>query len=110
MAWIILGIAGLFEIAWVIALNKSEGFSKPWPTAAFFFAAWLSFWCLSLALKSLPMGTAYAVWTGIGAVGIAVIGMIWFSEPANPIRIACIGLIVAGIVGLKLAGSGSSLA
>ena len=109
MAWAFLIIAGLLEIVWAIALKYSEGFTKLWPSAMFIVAAWLSFLCLSFALKSIPMGNAYAVWTGIGAVGIAIIGMIWFSEPVTIVRIVCIVLIIAGIVGLKFSGSGASV-
>ncbi len=109
MAWIILIIAGVFEIIWAVALKYSEGFTKLLPSAIFIIAAWLSFACLSYALKSIPMGNAYAVWTGIGAVGIAIVGMVWFSEPITIIRIVCIGLIVVGIIGLKVAGSGANI-
>jgi quaternary ammonium compound-resistance protein SugE len=105
MAWAILIVAGIFEVIWAVALKYSEGFTKLWPSVIFIIAAWLSFACLSLALKHIPMGSAYAVWTGIGAVGIAIIGMVWFSEPATLFRIACIALIVIGIAGLKLSGS-----
>ena len=99
MAWTILAVAGLFEIVWAVALKHSDGFTKLWPSVAFMTAAWLSFACLSYALKTIPMGSAYAVWTGIGAVGIAIVGMVWFSEPAGMIRIGCIALIVLGIPG-----------
>ena len=105
MAWAILIVAGIFEVIWAIALKYSEGFTKLWPSVIFIIAAWLSFACLSLALKHIPMGSAYAVCTGIGAVGIAIIGMMWFSEPATLFSIVCIALIVIGIVGLKLSGS-----
>ena len=105
MAWAILIVAGIFEVIWAVALKYSEGFTKLWPSVIFIIAAWLSFACLSLALKHIPMGSAYAVWTGIGAVGIAIIGMVWFSEPATLLRIACIALIVIGIAGLKLSSS-----
>ena len=105
MAWAILIVAGIFEVIWAVALKYSEGFTKLRPSVIFIIAAWLSFACLSLALKHIPMDSAYAVWTGIGAVGIAIIGMVWFSEPATLFRIACIALIVIGIVGLKLSGS-----
>lgn len=109
MAWIILLTAGIFEIVWAVALNYSEGFTKPWLSAIFIIAAWISFACLSFALKTIPMGSAYAVWTGIGAVGIAIVGMAWFSEPITILRIMCIILIVIGIVGLKVLGSGDPL-
>ena len=108
MGWVYLVIAGLFEIAWAVALKYSEGFSKLVPSVTFFVTAALSMWFLSMALKSLPIGSAYAVWTGIGAVGLAIIGMVWFSEPVTIVRIACIGLIVLGIIGLKLSGSATS--
>ncbi len=105
MAWAVLLIAGLFEIVWAIALKHSEGFTKLWPSVTFIAAAWLSFALLSCALKSIPMGSAYAVWTGIGAVGVAIIGMAWFSEPTNALRIVCITLIIVGVAGLKLGSS-----
>ena len=105
MAWAILIVAGIFEVIWAVTLKYSEGFTKLWPSMIFIIAAWLSFACLSLALKHIPMGSAYAVWTGIGAVGIKIIGMVWFGEPATLFRIVCIALIVIGIAGLKLSGS-----
>jgi quaternary ammonium compound-resistance protein SugE len=101
MAWLVLIVAGLFEIAWAIALRYSEGFTKLLPSIAFGVTAWLSFACLSYALKSLPVGTAYAVWTGIGAVGIAIFGIAWLDEPANALRLGSIALIVIGIAGLR---------
>lgn len=104
MAWLILTVAGLFEIVWAVALKHSEGFTRLWPSLIFIAAAWLSFACLSYALKFIPMGSAYAVWTGIGAVGIALIGMVWLNEPVSILRIICIALIIIGIAGLKLAG------
>jgi len=106
MAWIILLIAGLFEIAWAIALKYSEGFTKLWPSVAFDITAFLSFVCLAYALRTLPVGTSYAIWTGIGAVGIAVFGIVWLGEPVNTIRVACILLIVLGIAGLRLSSNG----
>lgn len=101
MAWTMLFVAGLFEVAWALSLKYSEGFTRLLPSLAFAVTAWLSFACLSYALKSLPMGTSYAVWTGIGAVGISVLGIVWLGEPANAFRIGCIALIVIGIAGLK---------
>lgn len=101
MAWTMLFVAGLFEVAWALSLKYSEGFTRLMPSLAFAVTAWLSFACLSYALKSLPMGTSYAVWTGIGAVGISVLGIIWLGEPANAFRIGCIALIVIGVAGLK---------
>ena len=110
MAWVWLFVAGLFEIVWVIALKYSEGFSKLWPSIMFGVAAWISFALLSQAIRSLPIGTSYAVWTGIGAVGVAVAGILWFGESASPMRLLCILLIVAGIIGPKFTGSSSGLA
>lgn len=109
MAWFWLFVAGLFEIAWVVALKYSEGFSKLWPSVIFGVTAWISFTLLSQAIKSLPIGTSYAVWTGIGAVGVAIVGIVWFGESASPLRVFCIGLIVAGIVGLKFTASTSGV-
>lgn len=102
MAWILLAIAGVFEVGWAIGLKYTEGFTRLWPSIGTIAAMALSLFCLGLALRTLPVGTAYAVWTGIGAVGTAILGMILFGESAAAARLACIGLIVAGIVGLKL--------
>jgi quaternary ammonium compound-resistance protein SugE len=101
-AWAVLAVAGLLEVVWAIALKASEGFSKPMPSAITLVAAGLSFWLLGLSLRVLPVGTAYAAWTGIGAVGAAVLGILIFREPATALRLGCIGLILAGIVGLKI--------
>lgn len=101
-AWLILLVAGLLEIVWSTSMKASEGFSKHLYTGITLTAAWLSFWLLGLAMKSLPLGTAYAVWTGIGAVGAAILGMVLFKEPATLGRILCIVAIVGGILGLKL--------
>ncbi|MCV2358219.1 multidrug efflux SMR transporter [Paucibacter sp. TC2R-5] len=101
-AWALLVIAGLLEIVWVISMKASEGFTRHLYTAITFGAAWASFSLLGLALKALPVGTAYAVWTGIGAVGAAALGMLLFKEPVTLARIGCISLIVVGILGLKL--------
>ncbi|HET7681122.1 MAG TPA: quaternary ammonium compound efflux SMR transporter SugE [Xanthobacteraceae bacterium] len=103
MAWLYLLIAGLFEVGWAIGLKYTEGFSRLWPSLATIAAMILSLGFLGLALKTLPVGTAYAIWTGVGAVGTAMLGIYLFAEPATAMRLACIGLIVAGIVGLKLA-------
>ena len=103
MAWIILLLAGLLEVAWAIGLKYTEGFTRFWPSALTLAAMTASVVLLGLAMKSLPVGTAYAVWTGIGAVGAAVLGILLFNEPVTPVRIGCIGLIVAGIIGLRLA-------
>jgi len=102
MAWIILLIAGLFEIGWAVGLKFTEGFTKPIPTALTAASLVLSMALLGWALKTLPLGTAYAVWTGIGAVGTAIVGIVVFKEPATAARLVCFGLIVAGILGLKL--------
>lgn len=102
MAWVILIIAGLFEIGWAVGLKYTEGFTRLWPSVATAAAMIVSLLLLGLALKDLPIGTAYAVWTGVGAVGTAILGIWLFGDPANVARLACIGLIVAGIVGLKL--------
>jgi quaternary ammonium compound-resistance protein SugE len=102
MAWLTLIVAGLFEIGWAVGLKYSEGLTRLWPTVATAVALVLSMGLLALALRSLPLGTAYAVWTGIGTVGTAVLGMILFREPATVARLVCIALIIVGIVGLKL--------
>ena len=102
MAWLYLFFAGLFEVAWAIGLKYTEGFSRLWPSVWTILAMIFSLGFLGLALKTLPVGTAYAVWTGVGAVGTAALGIYLFGEPATAARLASIGLIVAGIVGLKL--------
>jgi quaternary ammonium compound-resistance protein SugE len=101
MAWILLVVAGLFEVGWAIGLKYTHGFSRPWPTLWTSVALVASMGLLGIAVRTLPVGTAYAVWTGIGTVGTAVLGMILFDEPATTVRLVCIGLIVAGILGLK---------
>ncbi len=106
MAWIILFIAGLLEIGWAVGLKYTEGFTRPWPTTWTVFALVASIILLGLATRTLPIGTAYAVWTGIGAAGTAVLGMWLFQESTSPMRLACLGLIVLGVVGLKFAGDG----
>ena len=102
MAWIILVVAGLFEIGWAIGLKYTEGFTRLWPTVWTIVSMMLSVWLLGLALRSLPVGTAYTVWTGVGAAGTVLLGIVLFDEPATVARLACVALIVAGIVGLKL--------
>ena len=102
MSWTILLIAGLFECAWAIGLKYTEGFSRFWPSAFTVTAMVISVVLLGVAMRNLLVGTAYAVWTGIGAVGTVILGIVLFSEPANAARLACVGLIVAGILGLKL--------
>ena len=101
-AWLALLSAGLLEIAWALGLKCSDGLTRFWPTAATLVAIALSFGLMAVALKSLPFGTAYAVWTGIGAVGSIMVGMLVYSEPADPVRVLCLTLIVAGMIGLKL--------
>ncbi len=105
MPWLHLIIAGLLEVAWAVALKQTEGWTRLWPSVITALLMIASFFFLSLALRSLPIGTAYAVWTGIGAVGTALIGTFVFGEPRTAARLVCIVLIVAGIVGLKLASS-----
>ena len=102
MTWVLLVVAGLFEIGWAIGLKYTDGFSRPVPTLLTVASMVVSLGLLGLALKTLPVGTAYAVWTGIGALGTAILGMVLFGEPATAVRLACLGLIVGGIVGLKL--------
>lgn len=103
MAWVYLFFAGLFEMGWAIGLKYTEGFTRILPSVFTLAAMGISFWLLSTALKTLPVGSAYAVWTGIGAVGTAVLGIILFGEAVTALRIASIALIVAGIVGLRIA-------
>ena len=102
MAWIYLTLAGMLEIAWAIALKYTHGFTRLLPSVFVLAAGFASFYLLSLAARSIPIGTAYAVWTGIGAAGTAVLGMILFNEPRTALRLACIVLIIAGIAGLRL--------
>jgi quaternary ammonium compound-resistance protein SugE len=102
MNWILLVVAGLCEVAWAIGLKYTEGFTRPLPTVGTISAMLISIWLLGIAMKSLPVGTAYAVWVGIGAVGTAILGIILLNESANPARLVSLGFIVAGIVGLKL--------
>jgi quaternary ammonium compound-resistance protein SugE len=102
MAWVYLGIAGLCEIVWAVGLKYTEGFTRLVPSAITVVAMAVSVFLLALAMRVLPLGTSYAVWTGIGAVGTALLGIAIFGEPATAARLACIGLILAGIIGLKL--------
>ena len=102
MSWIILVIAGLFEIGWAIGLKYTQGFTRLWPTLGTLGAMVISVGLLGVAMRELPVGTAYAVWTGIGAVGTVILGIVLFGDPANAPRLVCVGLIVAGILGLKL--------
>lgn len=104
MPWLWLIVAGLLEISWAVGLKYTDGFSKLVPSAVTVVLMLASFWCLAQAVKGLPLGTSYAIWTGIGAVGTALAGMVLFKEPATAARLACMVLIVAGIVGLKFTG------
>ncbi|HWV52852.1 quaternary ammonium compound efflux SMR transporter SugE [Pseudorhodoplanes sp.] len=102
LPWLYLLIAGLFEVCWAIGLKYTDGFSRLWPSVGTAAAMVVSLAFLGLALKSLPVGTAYAVWTGIGAIGTVILGIVLFGEPATAARLGCVALIVAGIIGLKL--------
>lgn len=102
MAWVYLTLAGLLEIGWAVGLKSSHGFTRLWPSVATLVAMAASLLLLALAVRTLPLGTAYAIWTGIGAVGTVVVGIAIFGEPATAARLGCVALIVAGIVGLKL--------
>ena len=101
MYWIYLFIAGLFEISWAIGLKYTEGFTKLFPSIFTVITMILSFYFLSLSLKNLPIGTAYAIWTGIGTIGTVILGIILFKEPINALRFICLALIIIGIIGLK---------
>ncbi|MBP6724097.1 MAG: quaternary ammonium compound efflux SMR transporter SugE [Halioglobus sp.] len=103
MNWVILILAGIFETGWAIGLKYTEGFTRLWPTVGTVLAMVISLGLLGIAMKSLPVGTAYAVWVGIGAVGTAILGIVLLGEPANAGRLMSLGLILAGIIGLKLA-------
>lgn len=105
MAWINLAIAGILEVLWAISLKYTEGFSKLWPTLFTVVGMVASFYFLAQALKVIPVGTGYAIWTGIGAAGTAILGIFLFDESATPARLACITVIVVGIIGLKLTSS-----
>ena len=106
MSWVYLLIAGLTEVAWAIGLKQSQGWTRLWPSLITGALMIVSFAFLSLALKTLPLGTAYAVWTGIGAAGTAIVGIYFFGEPRDAVRILCIGLIIAGVAGLKVFSRG----
>jgi len=103
MPWILLVLAGLFEVGWAIGLKYTDGFTKLWPTVGTVAAMAISLGLLGIAMKSLPVGTAYAIWVGVGAVGTVILGIVLFQEPTNALRLVSVGLIVAGLVGLKLA-------
>ena len=106
MSWFLLVLAGLFEIVWAIGLKYTEGFSRLWPSVGTVAAMVASVTLLGLAMRSLPVGTAYAVWVGIGAAGTVLLGIVLLGEPATLLRLGCVGLILAGVLGLKLAGPG----
>ena len=105
MTWAILVLAGLFEMGWAIGLKYTEGFSRLWPTVWTVVAMIISLWLLGITMKTLPVGTAYSVWVGVGAVGTVILGIVLFEEPANTGRLISIAFIVAGIIGLKLTTS-----
>lgn len=106
MNWTLLFIAGLFEVGWAIGLKYTEGFTRFWPSVGTAVAMLISIGLLGIAMRTLPVGTAYAVWVGVGAVGTVILGMVLFGESASPARMISVALIVAGIIGLKLAGEG----
>ena len=103
MSWLLLVLAGLFEIGWAIGLKYTDGFTRLWPSVGTVAAMIISMVLLGIAMKALPVGTAYAVWVGVGAVGTVILGIVLFGEPADALRLVSVGLIIAGIVGLKLA-------
>jgi quaternary ammonium compound-resistance protein SugE len=102
MPWVVLIVAGFFEIGWAVSLKYSKGFTAFWPTLTFVVSMILSVVLLGVALKSLPLGTAYAVWTGVGAIGTVLVGLLVLGESSDPRRLVCVALILAGIVGLKI--------
>lgn len=103
--WLSLGIAGVFEIVWAVGLKYTDGFSRLWPSVITLLAMGVSLYYLAQAIKAIPLGTGYAIWTGIGAAGTAILGIILFAESTQPMRLFCIALIISGIVGLKLTSS-----
>lgn len=103
MAWVILFVAGLFEVGWAIGLKYTDGFTRLWPTVWTVLAMVISLWLLGIAMKSLPVGTAYSVWVGVGAVGTVILGIVLLGDPVNAARLISVALIIAGIIGLKLA-------
>ena len=102
MAWVVLVLAGLFEVGWAIGLKYTDGFTRLWPTLWTLLSMIVSLWLLGIAMKTLPVGTAYSVWVGVGSVGTVILGIMLLGEPANVGRLISVGLIVAGIIGLKL--------
>ena len=109
MAWIYLFIAGLLEIVWAFSMKQSEGFTKLGPSLVTLVAMVASFGLLSVSMKTLPLGTAYTIWTGIGAIGAFVVGILWLNEGVHPMRVAAAGLIVAGLVLMRLAPTGAAV-
>ena len=105
-AWLALLLAGLLEIAWALGLKYTDGFTRLWPTLGTLVAIALSFACIAISLRSIPFGTAYAIWAGIGAAGTALVGIVVFGEPAGAARLMCLALIMVGIVGLKFVSMG----
>lgn len=105
MEWVYLFFAGIFEIVWAVGLKYTDGFTRLYPSLFTLVAMGVSFLMLSLAIETIPMGTAYAVWTGIGAVGVALIGMVFFGDVCSLLRVSCLGMIIAGILGLKFIGA-----
>lgn len=103
MAWSILVLAGLFEVVWAIGLKYTDGFTRLWPSVGTVLAMVISVWLLGIAMKELPVGTAYSVWVGVGAAGTVILGVVLLGEPANPARLVSVALIIGGIIGLKLA-------
>ena len=103
MSWMVLVVAGLFEIGWAIGLKYTEGFTRLWPSVGTILAMVVSLWLLGIAMKELPVGTAYSVWVGVGAVGTVILGIVLLDEPASAARLVSVALILAGIVGIKLA-------
>jgi quaternary ammonium compound-resistance protein SugE len=108
MAWIVLFVAGLFEVGWAVAFKYTEGFTRLWPTVFAAVSVVVSLGLLGIALRTLPLGTAYTVWTGIGAIGTVVLGIVLFGESASALRLACVGLILIGIIGLRLVPAGET--
>jgi quaternary ammonium compound-resistance protein SugE len=106
MSWVLLIVAGMLEVTWLVAMKYSDGFTKFWPTAFVFVVGLLSFWLVSISVKTIPVGTAYVVWTGIGAIGGAIAGMVLFNEPRDTFRLLSMLLVIAGILGLKFTAKG----
>lgn len=105
MAWVLLFFAGIFEIFWALMLKQSERFTKPWPTVGFLVGIILSMVLLSQALKTIPVGTGYAIWTGIGAAGTAILGMVWLGESKDLLKLVSLALLIMGIIGMRLSSS-----